>query len=92
MEGVKEAVTTQLLGTLNLECNGLCHRKKERSSLFRRIPVDTMVDFKWAQMIEELESRAPLLLRIFDCLVTRTLLKMTFLTVQRLLKQMQDRS
>ena len=71
MEGVKEAIITQLLGTLNQECNGLCHRKKERSSLFRRIPVDTMVDFKWAQMIEELESRAPLLLRIFDCLVTR---------------------
>lgn len=71
MEGVRAAIVTQLLGTLNQECNGLCHRKKEKSSLFRGIPVDTMIDFKWAQMIEELESRAPLLLQILDCLVTR---------------------
>lgn len=70
VEGVREAIVTQLLGTLNLECSKLC-RKKKPVSLFRKIPVNKLAEFKWDDMMAELERDAPLLLKILDCVVAR---------------------
>ena len=70
VEGVKEAIIQHLLGTLNVECNKLC-RKKQPSSLFRKIPIEKLAMFKWQEMVMELEQDAPLLLDIIHCLVAR---------------------
>ena len=70
INGVKEAVVTQLLGWLNKECSKLCGFKPT-SSLFCRIPVDKLAEFKWGDMMVELEQDAPLLMKIIQCLVAR---------------------
>ena len=59
-----------LLRTLNLECSVLC-RKRKPVSLFRKIPVNKLAEFKWAEMIAELEHDAPLLLKILHCMVAK---------------------
>lgn len=72
VEGVREAVVQQLLGTLNTECSKLCRKKTTSSpSLFRRIPIEKLAEFKWDDMMTELEKEAPLLLKIMQCLVAR---------------------
>ena len=68
MEEVKESIVEQLQDMLNSECSALC-RKKPTSSLFRSIAVDRMAEFKWSDMMMELEDVAPLLLKILHCLV-----------------------
>ena len=70
VEGVRETVTIQLLRTLNQECSKLC-KMQPTSSRFRKIQVDRLADFKWADMIAELERDAPLLLKIINCVVAR---------------------
>lgn len=69
VDGVREAIITQLLGTLNRECGTLCRKHPE--SPFRKIPVDKLAGFKWSDMMTELDRDAPLLLRIIHCLVAR---------------------
>lgn len=69
MNSMREAIVTCLLGTLNLECSKLCQKKP--ASLFRKIPVEDLAEFKWDDMIVELHNEAPLLLKVVDCLVAR---------------------
>lgn len=69
VDGVREAIITLLLGTLNQECGKLCRRQPQSS--FRKIPVDKLAEFKWSDMMLELERDAPLLLKIIHCLVAR---------------------
>ena len=66
--GVREATTVQMLVNINKECSKLC-RKKKPVSLYRKIPVRMLSEFKWSDMITELEQTAPLLLQIFRCIV-----------------------
>lgn len=70
VETVREAIITQLLGLLNRECSKLC-RFNPTSSPFRTIPVEKMVEFKWDDLMSELESSVPLLLKILHCLAAR---------------------
>ncbi len=70
VEGVREAIIKQLLGSLNQECSQLC-QKIPAPTLFHKIPVETLAEFKWDQMMAELEQSAPLLLKIVHCLVAR---------------------
>lgn len=69
MNDVREAIITLLLGTLNRECSKLC-RKTEPVS-FRKLPVEKLANFKWEDVMAELEHDAPLLLKIVHCLVAR---------------------
>ena len=68
---IKEAVIQQLLGILNMECSTLCHKKPTQLSLFRKNPTEKLYEFEWNDLVPELEKHAPILLRIFSCLVTR---------------------
>lgn len=70
IDGVREAVTTQLLLTLNEECSKLCRRKKP-TSLFRKVPMEDLTTFNWNGMIAELTQEAPLLLKMLQCVVAR---------------------
>lgn len=70
VEDVREAIISQLMGTLNEECRKLC-RQKPTNTPFRNIPVNKLVEFKWENMIGELQSKAPLLYRILYSLTSR---------------------
>lgn len=74
VEGVREAITTHFMGTLNQECRKLCQKgtpAHPESSLYRSIPVGQCAEFRWTDMMAELEQNAPLLLSFVQCLVTR---------------------
>ena len=58
---VREAIVTQILGTLNDEC-------VNTSSLFRSIPYEELDEFKWENMVAELQLKAPLLYRVLHSL------------------------
>ena len=68
---VREAIVTQILGTLNDECGKLCQRKCDTSSLFRSIPYEELDEFKWENMVAELQLKAPLLYRVLHSLASR---------------------
>ena len=71
IDSVGDAIVQGLIRALNKECSRLC-RKKPSTSTFRAIPVDKMAEFKWDDMMADLENDAPLLLKILLCLVART--------------------
>ena len=54
VEPVREAIITHLLGLLNRECSKLC--RYSTPSLFCKIPVEKMAEFKWDNLISELQS------------------------------------
>ena len=70
VEPVREAIITHLLGLLNRECSKLC--RYSTPSLFCKIPVEKMAEFKWDNLISELQSMAPLLFEILHCLEIST--------------------
>ena len=71
VDGVKEAIITQLLGVLNEECRQLCRRSDTPSPPFRRIRVEKLCEFKWKTMTAELQTKAPLLYKILHSLTSR---------------------
>lgn len=74
IDDVREAIISQLLGMLNKECLQLCRRKSDTHSPspFRSIPVDKLAEFKWENMVTELQSKAPLLYKILHSLTSRS--------------------
>lgn len=70
VEGVREAMITHLLWTVNQECSKLC-QKHPIASIFRKIPVEKLAELKWDDLMMELEHDAPLLLRILGCVAAR---------------------
>lgn len=74
VEGVRDAIAKQFMGLLNEECRQLCQKGTSNlpvSSLFRSIPVNQCAEFRWTDMMAELEQKAPLLLSFVQSLVTR---------------------
>lgn len=69
MEAVKEAIFTSFLESINRECSVLC--QTSTVSHFRHIPVDQLKIFKWNTLIDELESKSPLLLKILTSIAVR---------------------
>ena len=69
MANVQQAVFDIILNKINNECNKLC--EKASTSYFRKIPLDKTVDFKWKNLIDELESKAPLLFKILSTIASR---------------------
>ena len=55
---------------ISKECCTLCERKDSSVSLFRSIPVTAIANNKWKDFIEELQSKAPLLLQVFTSVVS----------------------
>ena len=68
-QDIKNAVIHQLLVKLNDECTNLC--RKSVISPFRTIPVDQMASFKWKDMVEELQQRAPILFTVLQSVASR---------------------
>lgn len=62
---LREAAVNSFLDTICQECNTLCQRKDGATSLFRSIPATAIADLQWQAFIDELQSKAPTLLRLF---------------------------
>ena len=71
IDDVKEAIIKQILRILNEECARLCKLKDNTQSQFRKIPVSQLHQFKWKDMIAELQSTAPLFYRMMYSLASR---------------------
>ena len=75
MEAVKDAIFTSFLESINRECSLLC--QSTTISRFRHIPPDEMVppdemaSFKWDELMDELRSNSPLLLKVLTSVAVR---------------------
>lgn len=68
-DDLREAIIIVLLMQLNQECTNLC--KSSNGSPFHRIPVDKLADFKWRDVVANLQLNAPLLFTLFYTIVSR---------------------
>ena len=59
------------LDAINLECNNLCKKSTNTPTNFRNKPLAQIFNFKWLDLVKELESRAPLLFRILSTIAER---------------------
>ena len=69
MEAVKDAVFTSFLESINRECSLLC--QSTTISRFRHIPPEEMASFKWDELMDELRSNSPLLLKVLTSVAVR---------------------
>ena len=68
---LREAVTLLLLDKIDEECSKLCQRRSDSPSLFRKVPVTEMSDFKWDRFLDELRSKAPTLFQVLSTIASR---------------------
>ena len=71
MDSVRDELFHIFLDAINGECSNLCQRSPANRSLFRKMPISQLIDFKWSELVSELEARAPLLLRALSTIVSR---------------------
>ena len=71
MDSVREVMFHLFLDAINSECNNLCQRSPSNRSQFRKMPISQFIDFKWSELVSELEARAPLLLKALSSIVAR---------------------
>ena len=67
--GVKDELFSYFSHLIVTECQVLCQKKPP--SLFRHVPVEKIDDFEWEDLMKELQSRAPLLLKVLSAIVAR---------------------
>ena len=65
MRAVNDCTFMSFVDCISKECYTVCERKDSCVSLFRSIPVTAIANNKWKDFIEELQSKAPLLLQVF---------------------------
>ena len=65
---MSEAVFLLFLDELDAECSKLC--KRSELSAFRKLPVSKMSEFEWKVLIDELSSKAPMMLKILCSLTS----------------------
>ena len=51
---LRHLVELKMLDILNSECSTLCRRKVDPPSLFRKIEVSQLAEFKWSNFIQDL--------------------------------------
>lgn len=71
IDKLRETLFSMFLDTINAECSNLCQRAPENVSSFRKIPLSQRVDFKWSLLMNDLENRAPLLLKTLSSIASR---------------------
>ena len=68
-EGLKELIMLKVLDAIDQEASKLCQYNSP--SLFRKIKVERLAEFSWGSCISELQSKAPILLRVLSTLASR---------------------
>ena len=71
-EQLADHVLQLVIKSIDSECSVLCQRNPQSCSLFRKISVVEMRNFKWNCLIDELSSKAPTLYRILYSLVSHS--------------------
>ena len=66
--GLREAILQLVLNKIGAECTTLC--KRSPPSLFRKIAVEELMEFRWEKLIADLCTKAPLLLQILSSIVS----------------------
>ena len=69
-DGLREQLLQKFTDALNNEVTELCKKRTNPPSLFRRIPIEKVSDFKWCDCIAELKLKAPILLEVVSALVS----------------------
>ena len=69
-KGLWDAVLQKLTTTLDAELIQLCKRNTNPPSLFRRMTIDRLPQFKWSDCIAELQAKAPITLQLVTALVS----------------------
>ena len=67
---LREAAVNLFIDTICRECNTLCQRMDGATSLFRSIPATAIADLQWEAFIDELQSKAPTMLRLFTTIAS----------------------
>ena len=70
-EGIREQILLRLFDLIDAECGKLCQRACSTPSLFRKIPVGRLSKFQWGYCIQELQVKAPTLLRMLSTIVSK---------------------
>ncbi len=71
LSGVREAIVNTLMDSINTECSTLCKTPQGVKSRFQHIPVEDAANFKWSNLVQELETVCPLLLKILTTVAVR---------------------
>ena len=68
---LRELILVKVLHLVNEECATICRKTvgTDQASLFRRIPLATLEEFKWDACVKELETNCPFLYRLFTTVV-----------------------
>lgn len=67
-DAIQEHILLKLIDQISAECGKLCQR--DTASLFRKIPVVSLPEFRWDSCIKELEVKAPTLLKLLTMIVS----------------------
>ena len=67
-EDLREQILVRIMDEINRECACLCQRGDP--SVFRKIPLQNLADFKWSICGDELQRKAPVLYRVFSKVVS----------------------
>lgn len=62
--GLRDLVLLRFLDSIDAECTTLCRRSLP--STFRKISTPTLGEFNWELMVDELQAKAPTLLRVLS--------------------------
>ena len=68
-QALAKLIIAQITNKVDNECNSLCQRSVP--SIFRKVPVSQMPEFKWEQCVEELRKSAPLMLQILTTITSK---------------------
>lgn len=68
---LREMVFELYVEKIGKQCGSLCQRKDSLSP-FRQIPVEKLAKFEWKSLIDNLSSKAPLLMKVFTAIVSHS--------------------
>ena len=68
-EALSELIVSHITKKVDNECNSLCQRSVP--SIFRKVPVSQMTEFKWELCVEELKKSAPLMFQILSTITSK---------------------
>lgn len=57
---------------VDAECSVLCKKETPALSLFRKMNVDHLHQFSWSALIDDLQTKAPVLFKMFNKIVSHS--------------------
>jgi len=70
-ESLRDVILQKVTSIIDAELMHLCKRNANPPSLFRRVPIDALPEFRWCNCIAELKLKVPTLLQLVSALVSK---------------------